>query len=60
VVETTTGPKGVACRLEVEWPDPRQGRGSELHQVFLVNEHGKISRIEGRDTEAQADAAISG
>jgi hypothetical protein len=59
VVETTTGPKGVACRLECEWPDPHQGRGPELHQVFLVNEDGKISRIVGHDTEAQAHAAIS-
>lgn len=59
VVGTTTGPKGVACRLEVEWPDPRQERGPELHQVFLVDEDGKVFRIEGHDTEAEAIAAIS-
>jgi hypothetical protein len=59
VVETTTGPKGVACLLEVQWPEENQGRGSSFYQVFLVSD-GLVTHIEGHDREAAAVAAISG
>jgi SnoaL-like domain len=26
IVDTTTGPRGIACLLEVEWPDPEDAR----------------------------------
>jgi hypothetical protein len=59
VVETTTGSRGVACLLEVEWPDTEQNdRGPSFYQVFLV-EDGLIARIEGHDDEDMALAAIS-
>jgi len=59
VVETSTGPKGVACLLEVEWPDPEnQGRGPRFYQVFLVTDR-LVVHIEGHDQESVAQAAIS-
>jgi hypothetical protein len=59
VIETITGPNGVACLLEVQWTDPdRRGRGPRLYQAFRV-ENDLITRITGHDTEAEARAAIS-
>jgi hypothetical protein len=59
VVEATTGARGVACLLEVEWPDGQdQERGPTFYQVFLVTD-GLISRIEGHDERNSALAAIS-
>jgi hypothetical protein len=58
VVETATGPKGVACLLEVEWPDPATARNASFYQVFLVSE-GLVNRIEGQDTRDEALAAIN-
>src|SRR5580698_8868172 len=39
VTETTTGPGGVVCLIEIEWPGnaPNQ-RGSTLYQAFLVTD----------------------
>jgi hypothetical protein len=60
VVETTVGPAGVACLLEVDWPDPgNHGRGPRFYQVFLVND-GLITKIEGHDDRDLALASISG
>jgi len=59
VVETTTGPRGVACLVEFESPDPESGGPRPIYQVFLVTE-GLITKIEGRDSEGMAIAAISG
>lgn len=60
VVETTTGPRGVACLLEVEWPDPAvHDRGPSVYQVFFVN-NGLVTRIEGHDDRDLAVAAIAG
>ena len=59
VVETSTGPRGVACRLEVEWPDAEhEGRGPSFYQVFLVT-GGLVTKIEGHDERDLALAAIS-
>ena len=59
VVETSTGPRGVACRLEVEWPDlEHEERGPSFYQVFLVT-GGLVTKIEGHDERDLALAAIS-
>jgi SnoaL-like domain len=58
VTETTTGPGGVACFIEVEWPDDAPNRrGPTLYQVFLVTD-GLITRIQGHDDRELALAAI--
>jgi ketosteroid isomerase-like protein len=59
VTETTTGPHGVVCLLEIEWPDDAPNRrGSTLYQVFLVTD-GLVTRIQGHDDRDLAVAAIS-
>jgi hypothetical protein len=59
VIETTAGARGVACLLEVEWPDAEDhDRGPSFYQVFLVTD-GLITRIEGHDDRELALAAIS-
>jgi hypothetical protein len=59
VVETMTGPRGVACLVEIEWPDPgHRGRGPRFYQVFLVAD-GLVTRIEGHDDQDTALAAIA-
>jgi hypothetical protein len=59
VTETTTGPGGVVCLIEIEWPDdgPHR-RGSTLYQVFLVTD-GLVTCIQGHDERDLAFAAIS-
>ena len=60
MTETTAGPRGVACLLEVEWPDPEtapQGRSS-FYQVFIVTD-GLVTEIQGHDDQDSALAAIS-
>ena len=60
VVETITDSGGVACLLEVEWPDPGlQGRGTRFYQVFAIRDDLIVS-ITGHDTEAMARSAIAG
>jgi hypothetical protein len=59
VTETTTGPGGVACLVELDWPDDASSRrGPTLFQVFLVTD-GLVTRIEGHDDRDLAIAAIS-
>lgn len=59
VVETMTGPAGVACHVEIEWPDNASNRrGPTLYQVFLVR-GGLVTRIHGVDDRDLAIAAIS-
>ena len=60
VVETTTGPGGVACVVEVDWPDkaPPDRRGPTIYQTFVVTDR-LITYIEGHDDREHAIAAIS-
>jgi len=59
VTETTTGPRGVACLIEIDWPeDAPNPRGRILYQVFLVRD-GLISHIKGMDDRDLALATIS-
>jgi len=48
VVETITGTAGVACHVEIEWPDRLPNRRGDFYQVFLVRD-GLVTRIEGMD-----------
>jgi hypothetical protein len=59
VTETTTGPAGVACRVELDWPDSTPNpRGPTLYQAYLVTD-GLITCIEGHEDWELAIAAIS-
>ena len=59
VVETMTGPAGVACHVEIDWPDNAPNRrDSTLYQVFLVRD-GLVTRIQGMDDRALAITTIS-
>jgi hypothetical protein len=60
IVETTTGPRGIAAHVEVEWPDPENARPDRIHffQVYVVTD-GLVTEIHGHDNEDSALAAIS-
>lgn len=60
MVETATGARGIAVRLQVEWPDadgPRPA-GPTVHQAYMVSD-GLVTEIHGHDDEESALAAIS-
>jgi SnoaL-like domain len=59
--ETTTGPRGIAVRLHVDWPDPEDRQRPELQTVYMAYlvVDGLISEIHGQDDEDSALAAIS-
>jgi hypothetical protein len=60
IVETTTGPRGIAAQVEVEWPDPDEARPEriKLSQVYVVTD-GLVTEIHGHDDKDSALAAIS-
>ena len=60
IVKTTTGPRGIAASLEVEWPDPEDAPPDRINfcQVYVVTD-GLVTEIEGHDDEDSALAAIS-
>ena len=60
IVETTTGPRGIAAQVEVEWPDPEDARPDRitLSQVYIVTD-GLVTEIHGHDDKDSALAAIS-
>ena len=60
IVETTTGARGIAVRLHVQWPDSEdQGtRLQTVHQAYLVTD-GLVTEIHGYDDADTALAAIS-
>jgi len=59
VTETMTGPGGVVCLIELDWPDGAPNRrGPALYQVFLVPD-GLVTRIQGHDDRDLALAAVS-
>lgn len=61
IVETTTGPRGVAAQVEVEWPDPGEAGPDRItfFQVYVVTD-GLVTEIHGHDDEDSALAAIAG
>ena len=60
IVETTTGPHGIAVRLHVDWPDPEdeQPELQTIHQAYMVTD-GLVTEIHGHDNQDAALAAIS-
>ena len=60
IVETTTGPHGIAVRLNVDWPDPEDQRSElqTIHQAYMVTD-GVVTEIHGYDDQDAALAAIS-
>jgi len=59
VTETTAGPGGVVCCMEVEWPEQSPNRrGPTMYQAFFVAD-GLVTRIVGHDDRDRAIAAIS-
>jgi hypothetical protein len=60
IVDTTTGPRGVAAHLTVDWPDPETAREDRLDffQVYVVTD-GLVTEIHGRDDRDSAIRAIS-
>jgi SnoaL-like domain len=60
IVDTTTGPRGIAALLEVEWPDPADARPDRIsfYQVFVVTD-GLVTEIQGHDDQDSALTAIS-
>ncbi len=61
VVGTTTGPRGIAVELHVDWPAPEDQRPElqTVHLAFMVSD-GLITAIHGQDDEESALVAISG
>ena len=60
IVETTTGPRGIAVRLHVDWPEP-EGQRPELRtvqQTYVVS-NGLVTAVHGHNDEESALAAIS-
>jgi len=60
IAETTTGPRGIACLLEVDWRGPEQAQPDRhrLYQVYFVTD-GLITEIQGYDDRESALTAIS-
>jgi hypothetical protein len=60
IVDTTTGPRGIAARIQVDWPNPDTAREdrADFFQIYLV-EGGLVTEIHGHDDQDSALAAIS-
>jgi hypothetical protein len=60
IVETITGPNGIAALVEVDWPNPDESRHDRISypQAYVVNE-GLVTEIHGHDDIASAVAAVS-
>ena len=60
IVDTTTGPRGIAARVQVDWPDPDTAREDrvDFFQVYIVPE-GLVTEIHGHDNRDSALASIS-
>ncbi len=59
VIETIIGPKGIAVRLHVHWPNPGEGRGINFYQAYLVSA-GLVTEIQRHDDRKSAVAAVAG
>jgi len=61
IVHTTTGRRGIAAHVQVDWPDPNAARQDrvDFFQVYLVS-NGFVTEIHGHDDQGAALAAIAG
>lgn len=61
VEETITGPRGIAVRFHVDWPDPEDQVRPELHELWMAYfvTDGFVSEIHGQDDREAAIAAIA-
>jgi hypothetical protein len=59
VTETATGPRGLVCVVEMQWPDNASNeRGPAVYQAFFVTD-GLITLIQGHENLDLAVAAIA-
>jgi SnoaL-like domain len=60
IVETRTGPRGIAARIEVRWPKAESSRPDRISyaQAYVVRE-GLVTEIHGHDDMDSALAAVS-
>jgi hypothetical protein len=60
IVETATGPRGIAARVEVEWPGADRALPDRISfsQVYLVIA-GLVTEIHGHDDMESALAALT-
>jgi hypothetical protein len=58
VTESVTGPKGVAVKLHVQWPNPGEGRGVNFWQSYIVA-GGVVTEIQRHDDRRSAVRAVS-
>jgi hypothetical protein len=59
VDETITGARGVACRFQVEWPDPAdRRRGVRFFHVYILS-GDKIAEIQRHDDRESVEAALA-
>lgn len=60
ITETNTGPRGIAAKLDVAWPDATDARPDRIrfYQVYIVTD-GLVTEIHGHDNLDSALAAIS-
>lgn len=60
IVQTVTGPRGIAAQLDVDWPKAEDGRPNRISyaQAYLVAD-GLVTEIHGHDDMDSAVAAIS-
>ena len=60
IVDTTTGPSGIAAQVQVEWPKAEDAPPDRISyaQVYVVSD-GQVTEIHGHDTMESALAAIS-
>jgi hypothetical protein len=60
IVDTATGPLGIAAQVEVEWPNPDAAIPDRINiaQVYVVND-GLVTEVHGHDDMESAVAALS-
>jgi hypothetical protein len=58
VTDSVTGPKGVAVKLHVQWPNPGEGRVLNLWHSYIVAD-GVVTEIQRHDDRRSAVAAVS-
>jgi SnoaL-like domain len=58
VTESVTGPRRVAVKLHVQWPNPGEGRGANFWQSYIVAD-GVVTEIQRHDDRRSAVVAVS-